>query len=186
MTVFDWIVIITLLLFGFQGFRNGLVKEVLGIIGIGLGIFLTIQYMNVVAGLIYSYFPNSHVYVPYIAAFIIFFSTIIVVYLLIFILTKILDLVALGLPNRLLGLLFSIFKTGLIISLVLVILSGFGVPGKKTRDQSKTYPYIVSLAPVTFNFISHFYPGAKDYSKTLKQTLDNYKPTHIFPVNNKK
>lgn len=186
MTLLDWIVFIILLYFAFKGFQNGLVKEVLSIIGIILAIFLSIRYMNAGAGLINSFFPNNIHYVPYIAAFIIFFGTLIIVHLIIYILNKLLKIVALNLPNRFLGLLFSTLKAGLLLSLILILLSGFNIPNQKARKQSVTYPYIITLAPATFNVIAYLDPGAKNYTKTIKQTLKNYNPINNFPQINKK
>ncbi|HKJ46427.1 MAG TPA: CvpA family protein [Balneolales bacterium] len=186
MILFDWIVVIPLFYFAFRGFKNGLVKEVLSIAGIVLAIFLSIHFMDPLASVLKPMFDKHPSFAPYVAAFIIFFSVLIIVHLLIYLLTKLLTIVALSLPNRILGLLFGVLKTGLIISTILILLAGFNIPGKNIRIQSKTYPYIITLAPATFNIIAYFYPGANNYTDTIKQTLKNYNPINNIPVINRK
>jgi membrane protein required for colicin V production len=186
MILFDWIVLIPLFYFAFMGLKNGLVKEVFGMVGIILAIFLSIHFMDPLASILKPMFDKHANMAPYISAFIIFFSILIIVHLLIYIITKLLSVVALSLPNRIFGLFFGIVKSGLIISAILILLSGFNIPGKDTRMQSKTYPYIITLAPAAFNIIAYFYPGANNYTDTIKQTLKNYNPINNIPAINKK
>jgi membrane protein required for colicin V production len=56
------------------------------------------------------------------------------------------------------------------------------VPSEQARQQSATYPYIIYLAPLTYDVVATIYPGAEDFAATIENTLEQYNPIQNFPT----
>ena len=74
-------------------------------------------------------------------------------------LTKLADFAALGLLNKILGGVFGLLKIGLILSIVLLVFTGFNrsipIIDKEDLDESVLYEPVRTLAPTLFpNFVT--------------------------------
>lgn len=176
MNLLDGLILVPILYFAFKGLRNGIIKEVLSLVGIILAIFICIHFTDKFSSVLLPFLYHIKKYLPYISAITLFLLTLITIEIIIHVSTKIVVAVDLGIVNRLLGFLFGVFKSALFISILLVLLAGFDIPNASTRSKSVTYPYVIALAPATYNIVAAIYPGAKNYSETVKNTLDKYNP----------
>jgi membrane protein required for colicin V production len=95
-----------------------------------------------------------------------------------------LDAVKLGTVNRFLGSLFGILKGSILMSAIFLLLAGFQVPREELREESILYPYVIQAAPISFNVITAVYPGAENFTETVRKTLENYNPIDRLPVIN--
>jgi membrane protein required for colicin V production len=184
MLILDLIIAIPLLYFGYKGAVNGLVKEVLNIVGIILAIFLTFNYLDMFTGIIAPIFEEGASYVPFISGVILFIGTLGVVALVAYATKELLKAVKLSIVNRALGGAFGALKSGLVVSAVLLLLAGFNVPSDEARNDSYLYPAVIYLAPLTYNAVALIYPGAENYSETLKQNIGEYNPLQNIPFLN--
>lgn len=182
MNLLDFLILIPISYFCYRGFVNGIIKEVLSIVGIILAVFLSFQYMDAVGSLIRPLFSENAGYIPFISGALIFITTVSAVQLIAFLTKKFLETVKLNFVNRLAGLGFGFLKSGIIISAVLLILAGFNLPSQQARDDSLAYPYIIYLAPWTYDAVALIYPGAEYFSETVSKTLDQYNPIENFPT----
>ena len=178
MNQLDLLILLPLLFFCYRGFVNGFVKEVFGIVGTILAVFLTFQYMDVVGSWIQPLFDPKNSLVPFISAILIFVGTLTLVNILAFVIKKLLEAVQLNFINRLSGLVFGLLKSGIIISALLIILSGFGIPSEESRKSSMLYSYIMPLAPWAYNSVASVYPGAGE----LSDILDKYRSVESFSL----
>lgn len=181
MNLLDFLIILPILYFCYRGFVNGLIKEVLSIVGIILAVFLTFNYMDELGAAIRPMFEESESYIPFISGAVIFIGTVALVNLVAFLSKKFLETIKLNFINRLAGVGFGFLKSGIIISALLLILAGFDLPSQEARSESATYPYIIYLAPWTYNAVAVIYPGAEDFTETVQKTLDQYNPIENFP-----
>lgn len=186
MNLLDGIILIPIIYFAIRGLQNGLIKEILSLIGLIIALFISFKFMYPVSASLQVYMPNSSKYLPYISAVLLFFGTLIIVKILIVLLTKVVNSVELGIPNRILGFLFGTFKSALFLSIMLILLAGFNLPTAKTRDKSITYPYVIKIAPETFSILSTVYPEANNYVKTIDKTIKHYQSSINFTKTNKK
>ncbi|MCH2449307.1 MAG: CvpA family protein [Gracilimonas sp.] len=184
MLILDLIIGIPLLYFGYKGAVNGLVKEVLNIVGIILAIFLTFNYLDAFTGLIAPIFEEGASYIPFISGGILFIGTLGVVALVAYATKELLKAVKLSMVNRILGGAFGALKSGLVVSAVLLLLAGFNVPSDEAREESYLYPAVIYLAPLTYNAVALVYPGAENYSQTLKENIGEYNPLENIPFLN--
>lgn len=181
MNLLDFLILLPIAYFCYRGFVNGLIKEVLSIVGIILAVFLTFQYMDPVGNAISPLFEPKASYVPFVSALIIFISTLAIVHLIAYLSRKFLETIKLNFVNRISGAAFGFLKSGIVISAVLLLLAGFNLPSQEARQDSATYPYVIYLAPWAYNTIATVYPGAEDFTGTLQKTLEQYNPIENFP-----
>ncbi|PAU92720.1 hypothetical protein CK503_15260 [Aliifodinibius salipaludis] len=181
MNLIDFLILIPIVYFAYSGFANGIIKEVLSIVGIILGVFLTFQYMDPLATAINPLFEEGASFVPFISAIIIFVGTLSLVHLAAFLSKKFLETIKLNFINRIAGAAFGFLKSGIVISAILLILAGFSIPSEESRQNSATYPYIIYLAPWAYDAVATVYPGAEDFSTTVQKTLEQYNPIENFP-----
>jgi membrane protein required for colicin V production len=185
MHLLDLVIAVPLLYFIYKGAVNGLVKEVLNIVGIVLAIFLTFKYMDAFSGMLTPFFEEtSSQYIPFVSASIIFLGTLIIIALIGYLTKELLKAVKLGAVNRVLGALFGLLKSGMIVSTLLLLLAGFNIPDDKTREESLLYPYITFLGPLAYETVAVIYPGAEGFNENLQQVLSNYNPIENLPILN--
>ena len=105
------IVILLFLLYGaFRGFSKGLIIEVATLAGLILGVFIAIRYSPFTEGILKDFLNITSRYLSYIALAVTFLLVVIAVYLLGKMLTRLVDIISLGLVNKLLGTLLGIAK----------------------------------------------------------------------------
>lgn len=185
MHIADLIIAIPLLYFGYKGAMNGLVKEILNIVGITLAIFLTFKYMDALSVIIAPFFEDSATtYIPFLSAAILFLGTLIVIAIIGYLTKELLKAVKLSTVNRILGATFGVLKSGMVVSTILILLSGFNLPSNETKEGSLLYPYIIKLGPVTYDAVAIIYPGAEGFSKNLQENLSKYNPAENIPFLN--
>lgn len=156
----NWIdfVILIILVYGlFRGFTEGLVKELASLVALVLGIWGAIKLSGLTAEKLYDFFDMTGKYVG-ILAFIITFAVIVIIINFIGVIAdRLVKAVALGFLNRLLGMVFGVFKTALILSIFFVVLNAIHakhpfLPEEKI-SQSRFYNPIADLAPAIFPVI---------------------------------
>lgn len=182
MNLLDFIILIPIVYFCYRGFVNGIIKEVLSIVGLILAVFLSFQYMDAVGNWIRPMFSENASYIPFISGSLIFIIVVSAVQLAAFLSKKFLETIKLNFINRLSGLAFGFLKSGIAVSAVLLILAGFNLPSEQARENSLAYPYIIYMAPVTYDAIAAIYPGAENFTATVEQTLEQYNPVDNFPT----
>jgi membrane protein required for colicin V production len=171
MNIFD-IIIGALLLFAFvRGIMKGFFAEVASLVAIIAGVFVAVHYAHYLE----VYLGNAS-YIDWsdetnrIAAFAVTFLTVVLVVILLGkILTKIADITALGLLNKLLGAILGTLKIALIISVIFTFFDSINgtIPFVKqeTLDESVLYNPIKKIVPTLFPSIIK---DGKDGTKEIK------------------
>jgi membrane protein required for colicin V production len=156
----NWIdiVIIVLLIFGLaRGFINGFIKELASLLALILGIWGAIKFSTFTAGRLYDYFDMTGPYVGIIAFMVTFVIIVVIIHFLGLLLDKFVETISLGFLNSLLGLVFGVLKSALILSVIFVVLNAINarhhfLPEEKI-EQSKFYNPIADIAPAIFPII---------------------------------
>ena len=156
----NWIdfVIIVLLVFGLaRGFTDGFVKELASLLALILGIWGAIRFSAFTAQRLYDYFDMTGRYVGIISFLITFIIIVIVIHFIGILVDKFVKTLSLGFLNRLLGMVFGVFKTALILSVIFVVFNAINAKHKflprETIEQSKFYYPIADIAPMLFPLI---------------------------------
>ncbi|WP_397444681.1 CvpA family protein [Polaribacter sp. R77954] len=155
MNVFDIILAVILLFAAVRGFMKGLFAEVAGLIAIVAGVFCAIHYSYYVEHFLndsvlqWSYQTNT------IVAFA--FTFLVVVLFIIFVgkvLTKLADITSLGFLNKILGSVFAVLKSAIILSVIFLFFDKFNktIPfvSEKTLDESVLYNSVRTIVPTLF------------------------------------
>jgi membrane protein required for colicin V production len=171
MNYIDAIIIIVLGFAIIRGFTNGLVKEVASLAALILGIWGAIKFSNFTAGKLYDYFDMTGKYAGIISFIITFGIIVIVIHFIGVLLDKLMEAVSLGFLNRLLGIVFGLFKSVLILSVIFVVLNAIDARRpflpKEKIEQSKLYNPISDIAPAIFPIIGEggFYHSFDRFKK---------------------
>ncbi|MDX1671246.1 MAG: CvpA family protein [Balneolaceae bacterium] len=184
MTLLDIILLAPILYAAYNGFLNGIIKEVISIVGIILAVILTFTYMDTVGFWIAPIFEEGSSAVPFVAGGVIFISTLIAVNITAYMMKEFLEALNINIVNRLAGILFGFLKSSIVISAILLILAGLGIPTQDTRERSATYPILIQVAPATYNAIVYIFPGASNFDTQIESALDDYAPIPDYPMFN--
>lgn len=142
----DWLIIALLCLAAFKGFSRGLIVEVAALVALILGIWAGIHFSDRVVEMIGLGPKNAAV------AFVITFVVVLLaVHLLAKLLTTMIDIAQLGLPNKLAGVLFGALRKLFTISVALNLLAGYSTeaqPSETVREGSKLYTPVRAFAPM--------------------------------------
>lgn len=152
MNSIDIVLGIFLLIGLIQGFRKGFFVELASLVGLVLGVVGALYFSHFVSGFLEK-FTNWNGQTLHLVAFVVtFIGIVILVSLLARMLTKTLDLMALGLLNKLLGSVFGILKLAFIASLILLFLNSFeseiSFLEEEKKEASILYKPVASLAPM--------------------------------------
>ena len=166
MNVFD-IVILVFLLFGIvKGFMKGLFIEVASLVALVGGVWGAIHFSYFIGDFLEESVTWSEKKISLAAFAITFILIIVVVGLLGRFLTKLADLAALGLVNKILGALFGFVKIGLVLSIVFIFFhrlnSTISFVDKKTLEESILYESVKNIAPAIFPSIINDNDGNGD------------------------
>lgn len=172
--VMNWIdlfIVVILILSFIMGFINGLVKEVASLVALILGIWGAIRFSTYTAEKLYDYFDMTGKYVGIIAFLITFGIIVVLIHFIGILADKVVNAVSLGFVNRLLGIVFGVLKSVLIMSVFFVILNAIDsrrpfLP-KETIEKSIFFNPISDIAPVLFPIIGEggFYRSFNRFKK---------------------
>ncbi len=170
----NWIdiaIIVILALSMVMGFIHGLVKEVASLAALILGIWGAIKFSGFTAEKLYDYFDMTGQYVGVIAFIITFGIIVVIIHFIGIIADKIVDAVALGFVNRLLGIAFGLLKSVLIMSVFFSVMNAVNerkpfLPEDKIQS-SMFYNPISDIAPAMFPIIGEggFYRSFDRFKK---------------------
>ena len=153
----DAIIVVILILSLVMGFTNGLVKEVASLAAFILGIWGAIKFSTFTAGKLYDYFDMTGHWVGVIAFLITFGIIVVIIHFIGILADKIVNAASLGFINRILGIVFGLLKSVLIMSVFFVILNAIDARKsflpKKIIEESHFYNPISDIAPAIFPII---------------------------------
>ena len=170
MNYIDIIIIFILAASILLGFIHGFVKEAAAFAALVLGIWGAIKFSSFTAQKLYDFFDISGQYTG-IAAFIITFVIIVIaIHFIGIVVNKFVKVMALGLLNRILGAVFGIIKSALILSVIFSILNAVDakkpfLPKRKIEQSALYYP-ISDIVPAIFPIIGE---------GTFNQSFDRFK-----------
>lgn len=154
MSIVD-IIIAALLIFAFiKGFSKGLFVEVASLLALILGIYGAIHFSHFAADLLKQYVSWSENYISLTSFAVTFIAIVVAITSAGKALTKIADFASLGFINKLLGGVFSLVKSVLILSVILFffhkINNKIGIVGKETLSDSVLYYPVKDAVPNIF------------------------------------
>ena len=157
MNYLDIIILVIVAWSLFRGFKNGLFIEIASVAALILGIWGSIRFSGFTQTKLVEYFDLQTQYLGLIAFIITFLVIVVLIHFLANALDKLLKAVALGFVVRILGMLFAVIKSVLILSVVLVVLGTLDRNSKlittQQKEESVLYMPVADFAPMLFPII---------------------------------
>jgi len=157
MNYLDIIFLVPLLFALYRGFRKGIIHMVASLAALVLGIIGAIKLRPMFASLLDALFDISPDYMNLIAFSVAFISIVLVVYLVAFVVEKLIKAVALSLVNRLLGMGFGLLVTAFVISMILWPVNQVNAEKQIIKPEriegSLLYKPLSAFAPAVFPYL---------------------------------
>ena len=157
MNILDIILLICFVPALVQGFRKGFISQVIAIISIIAGVWLSFRFATIVSGWLGQYIQGSEQVMKVVSFALIFVAVIALLALLGKLLEGTVKLVMLGWLNRLLGMLFSLLKAGLIVGLVIMAFCSlnntFNFVNEEVLNSSVLFPPLKDMAYTVFPYL---------------------------------
>lgn len=153
MNYIDIIIAIILFLFGFKGFRKGLIIEVVTLLALGVGIYGAMHFSDFTAERLVEYVEVKPEYLNTIAFILTFILLVVAVNLIGRLVSNLVKTMNLGLLDRLGGFVFGVAKGVLLCSLLMLVLNNLkvlGVVKEEAKQESKLYPYVEQTVPYLY------------------------------------
>jgi membrane protein required for colicin V production len=171
----DLIIVVILILSMVMGFINGFVKEVVSLAALIFGIWGAIKLSGFTAEKLYDYFNLTGHYVGIISFLITFGIIVVIIHFIGVIADNIINAISLGFVNRLLGIVFGLIKSVLILSVFLTVLNAIDartpyLPKERIKESVFFNP-IAAIAPAIFPIIIN--EGFSHNSDRLKKKADD-------------
>lgn len=161
MNILDIVLLVCLIPAVIQGLRKGFIAQVVAIISLVLGGWLAYRFTSVVTEWLGQWISASGPTLDIIAFILIFAIVVTVLFLLGKILEASIKIILLGWLNRLLGLVFALFKYVLIIGLLVILFdsvnSRFDFVSDEYLDSSFMYSGIRSLSWSVFPYLKSLF-----------------------------
>ena len=158
MTTVDAIILACLALGLAHGLFTGFIRQATDLLGIVVGIVLAIRLMNPLGEELRQLLGGSEVAMRIAALVLVIIAVQLVAYVLARVLERIVGFVRLSFVNRTAGGVFGVFKTGLLLSVALIVLARFDVPGEETRETSVLYQHVTAIVPTSWNLLTDHIP----------------------------
>lgn len=157
MNYIDIIILLFLLWGAYRGFSKGLIIEVATLLGLVFGVYVAIKYSSYTEDILVDFLNISSRYISYIALAVTFVLVAIVVYIIGKLLTQLIDIISLGLINKLLGTILGVAKYFVVVCVLLMIVDALNIKfqflSEETQQKSLLFYPFLNFAQKIYNFI---------------------------------
>jgi len=172
--ILDICILLPLIWGMFKGFQRGLIIELCTLMALLLGVYGAAHLGDMGSNWLESEFNTDPTVSRILAFAILFLGIVVLVFVFGKILTGIIKMVALGMVNKLFGLLFGGFKFFLIVSGVLYLINGFPLTDRLIPESEKRESF---LYEPTLELISSLYPILRegDWQEDVREGIESIK-----------
>jgi membrane protein required for colicin V production len=157
MSIIDIILLICLVPAIINGVRKGFISQVISIVSIIAGVWVSFEFASIFATWISQYIQASENILSIVAFALIMVGVFVLLGVVGRFLESIVKFVMLGWLNKLLGIVFSLLKSGLIIGLVIMVFSSinnnFHLVDEQVLAESALYTPLKDLAYTVFPYL---------------------------------
>ena len=157
MNILDIILLICFIPAAIQGFQKGFISQVIAIISIIAGVWLSVQFASEVTVWLAQYIQGSEQVLKVVSFALIFIAVIAGLALLGRLVEGTVKLIMLGWLNRLLGVVFSLVKASLIVGLIIMAFCSlnntFQLVSEDVLNQSVLFPPLKNMAYTVFPYL---------------------------------
>ncbi len=162
----------------YKGFKNGVLIEIAGLIGLLIGFWAGMRLAFLFADYYRANFHLPEKWVPAIAFFTAFALGIGAVYLAAWAATKMLQTAQLNLPNRLAGGIFGILKWGFLVGAFFAIIGTSQILAPETTDSSKSYAILKGYSHAVQGYTIGLIPAAHNVLEDMERYFVSVDSVH--------
>ena len=185
MNYLDIIIAIILCLFGFGGFRKGLIIEVVSLLAFGVGIYGAMHFSDFTAVRLQEVMTLDPKYLNTIAFIMTFVLLVIIVNLIGRAVSRMVEAMNLGLIDRLGGFIVGAAKGLLLCSVFVMVINNFDLTGLIKEDlkkDSRLYPYIEKTVPYLYQGFDLVKGAIRNLKEPTAPETDSVAPAADSPV----
>lgn len=157
MNYLDIILALFLIWAAFRGFTKGFIITVASLLALILGIYGGIHFSGYAVSILAEKLDPDPRHIEIISFAITFVAIVILVHLVAWLVDKLVNAIALGFVNRILGILFNSIKMAFILSVLIGFLNYFDTDNslisEDVKENSILYKPIAAIAPGVFPFL---------------------------------
>ena len=157
MSILDVILLICFVPALVQGLKKGFIGQVVAVISIIAGVWMSFEFATLVSGWLGKYISGSEQILKIVAFALILTGVIVGLFLLGKIIEGMFKLVMLEWLNKLLGVIFAMMKTALIVGFLIVVFNSineaFHLVSEEYLSESLLYPPLKGLADSVFPYL---------------------------------
>ena len=176
MEIVDIIIVIILGLGAYEGFKQGFLMSIVGLVGFVVAIILGFYFMDPMAGWLAENVREVNLGYPIAGFLVIFFISMILIRVVGWTLKKLINIILLGGIDSAAGGVLGALKAGFFISLFLWFTTEFQMDlPKKWLKSSETLGYIQPMAPAVIATVEPFFPKVGSTRSKLDEFVDKLK-----------
>lgn len=149
----DLFILIPLLFGLYKGFSRGLILSLATLLGLLLGIYGGVKFSHLTSNILFEKFQID---IPLVAFSVTFLIIVVVVYLLGKLISKFVDVLALGFLNKLAGAIFGVGKVILILVVLLLFFENinqkFNLLDENEINESQLYAFLKETSEIVFPY----------------------------------
>jgi membrane protein required for colicin V production len=174
--IVDIIIVIILGLGAYEGFKQGFLMSIVGLVGFVVAIILGFYFMDPMAGWLAENVREVNLGYPIAGFLVIFFISMILIRVVGWTLKKLINIILLGGIDSAAGGVLGALKAGFFISLFLWFTTEFQMDlPKKWLKSSETLGYIQPMAPAVIATVEPFFPKVGSTRSKLDEFVDKLK-----------
>jgi len=169
----DFTIVVLLLIALIIGAKRGLFNGVNGLLGLILGIIISVTYVDKVTVKVLSHMRISQVMVTFASLIILFVLTYLVFKILGYLFYKFAELKPLGRIGRITGAVLGVFEGGIVIGFILILLMLLPLPEKAftVLDSSFFAPGLRGTIPFIYEESTFLHPKSPSFVGEMRESL---------------
>lgn len=163
MSILDIILIIPIVWLAYRGYSKGLILSVTSLLALFAGIYFSVHFSGWVAAWLRTSLNWDGQYINIVSFIITFIAVVIIIQFVGRLFSKVADWAALGVLNRIGGLLLGVVKAALFLGILLFIINSVDVNSQlitgKMRSESYLYQPLSSVVPRIWPRVKSWFPA---------------------------
>ena len=155
----------------YKGWTKGFIMAIVSFISFFIGLALALQFSGWVEGYLKKQTESDNGWLAFLAFLIVLIGSIIAIRLLGKIIEKSMELVMLGIVNRLAGIALYLFIYLSIFAVLLVYLKQFNIVGTETATHSTSFIYLINFGGWVIDFFAEWLPALKNLFNNTKEFI---------------
>ena len=169
--VVDLFLLLFLVMGVYKGWTKGFIMAVVSFVSFFIALALALQFSGWVEGYLKRQTDSNNDWISFLAFLLVLIGAMIGIRILGKIIEKSVELVMLGLVNRLAGVVLFIFIYLSLFAVLMVYLKQFEIVGNDTAIHSKSYTYLINFGGWVIDFFAEWLPAIKNLFNDTKEFI---------------